>query len=69
MQGRVFAIFTQLTLMLTPVGYLLIGPLADQVFTPLASAPAWEEGSLGIMFGVGAAGGMGALFTISGGWH
>ena len=67
MQGRVFAIFTQLTLVLTPVGYLLIGPLADQVFTPLASAPAWKEGAPGIMFGVGAAGGMGGLFTISGG--
>lgn len=67
MQRRVSAIFTQLTLVLTPLGYLLIGPLADKVLTPLASSPAWSEGAPGIGFGVGAAGGMGALFTISGG--
>lgn len=67
MQGRVFAIFTQLTLVLTPLGYLLIGPLADQVFRPLASSPAWTEGALRVLFGVGAAGGMGGLFTISAG--
>jgi MFS family permease len=66
MQGRVFAIFTQLSLVLAPLGYLLIGPLADQVSMPLASSPAWKEGLPGMLFGAGAAGGMGALFTISG---
>jgi MFS transporter, DHA3 family, macrolide efflux protein len=66
MQGRVFAIFMQLTLALTPLGYLLIGPLADQVFTPLASSPAWTEGTPGMLFGIGAAGGMGVLFAITG---
>lgn len=67
MQGRVFAIFTQLSLVLTPLGYLLIGPLADQVFTPLASSAAWTDGTLGTLFGIGAAGGMGLLFAITGG--
>jgi len=67
MQGRVFAIFTQLSLVLTPLGYLLIGPLADQVFTPLASSSAWTEGAPGMLFGIGAAGGMGVLFAITGG--
>lgn len=66
MQGRVFAIFMQLTLVLTPLGYILIGPLADQVFTPLASDPVWVDGALGTLFGVGAAGGMGVLFAITG---
>lgn len=66
MQGRVFAIFTQLSLLLTPFGYLLIGPLADQVFTPLASSPTWADGSLGMLFGSHAAGGMGILFAITG---
>ena len=66
MQGRIFAIFTQLGLLLTPLGYLLVGPLADQVFTPLASAPAWVESALGTLFGSGAAGGMGLLFAASG---
>jgi hypothetical protein len=42
----------------------LIGPLADQVFKPLASSPAWTESLLGTLFGVGAAGGMGGLFTV-----
>jgi len=66
-QGRVFAISTQLALVLTPLGYLSIGPLADSVFTPLADSSAWENGPLGLLFGVGAAGGMGAMFTISSG--
>jgi len=67
MQGRVFAIFTQSTLVLTPLGYLLIGPLADKVFIPLAGSPAWTEGTAGMLFGMDAAGGMGALFAITGG--
>jgi MFS family permease len=67
MQGRVFAIFTQLSLVLTPFGYLLIGPLADQVFTPLASVASWTEGAPGMLFGIGAAGGMGVLFAVTGG--
>ena len=67
MQGRVFAIFMQLSLLLTPLGYLLIGPLADQVFTPLASSPAWTEGASATLFGIDAAGGMGVLFAITGG--
>jgi DHA3 family macrolide efflux protein-like MFS transporter len=66
MQGRVFAIFMQLSLLLTPVGYLLIGPLADQVFTPLVGSSAWTESTLGTLFGAGAAGGMGVLFAITG---
>ncbi len=66
MQGRVFAIFTQLSLALTPLGYLLIGPLADQVFTPLASSAGWTEGAAGTLFGMGAAGGMGILFGLCG---
>ena len=66
MQGRVFATVTQLALVLMPLGYLLIGPLADQVFTPLASATGWTEGALGNLFGAGAAGGMGVLFAVSG---
>jgi MFS family permease len=66
MQGRVFAIFTQLSLVLTPFGYLLIGPLADQVFTPLARTPGWTDGTLGTLFGTGAAAGMGVLFAIAG---
>ncbi|WP_074312373.1 hypothetical protein [Singulisphaera sp. GP187] len=65
MQGRVFAIFTQLTLLLMPWGYLLVGLLADQVFTPWANSTAWREGPIGIQFGVGTAGGMGGLFAIS----
>ena len=67
MQGRVFAIITQSAMVLTPLGYLLVGPLADQVLTPLASSPTWTEGAPGRLLGVGAAGGMGAVFTISGG--
>jgi MFS transporter, DHA3 family, macrolide efflux protein len=67
MQGRVFAIFMQLTLAFTPFGYLLIGPLADQVFTPLARSSGWVEGIFGTLFGVGAGGGMGVLFAVTGG--
>lgn len=66
MQGRIFAIFMQLTLVLTPLGYILIGPLADQVFTPLAGSAAWAEGTAGTVFGLDAAGGIGVLFAITG---
>ncbi len=66
MQGRVFAIFMQLSLLLTPLGYLLIGPLADQVFTPLASSAGWAEAAPGMLFGMSAAGGMGVLFALAG---
>lgn len=66
MQGRVFAIYSQMTLMLAPLGYLLIGPLADRVFTPLASSPAWADSAAGRLFGVGAGGGMGVLFAATG---
>lgn len=67
MQGRVFALFMQLTLVLTPFGYLSIGPLADKVLTPLASSSGWAAGTSGMLFGTGAAGGMGVLFAATAG--
>jgi hypothetical protein len=67
LQGRVFAVFTQLSLALTPLGYLMIGPLADRAFTPLANSASWAAGVLGRLFGTGAAGGMGGLFALTAG--
>lgn len=64
MQGRVFALLGQLAAGLMPLGYLLVGPLADQVFKPLASGDAWANGLMGSLFGMGAGAGMGVLFTL-----
>jgi MFS transporter, DHA3 family, macrolide efflux protein len=41
-QGRVFAVLTQVSMVLTPVSYLITGPLVDQVITPQLTQPAWQ---------------------------
>lgn len=41
-QGRVFGAFQQLIAVMTPLAYFLAGPLADRVFEPARSLPAWQ---------------------------
>lgn len=40
-QGRVFAVVTQISILLQPLSYLLIGPLADRILEPAVQQPAW----------------------------
>ena len=42
LQGRVFASLGQVSIMLTPLAYLLAGPLADQVFEPAVGGDNWH---------------------------
>jgi MFS family permease len=42
LQGRVFAAVMQLAMLLSPVAYLLSGPLADHVFEPAVRSDAWR---------------------------
>lgn len=63
-QGRVFAVLTQIAMLLMPIGYLLIGPLTDQVFEPAVSAAGWER--IAPLVGSEPGAGMGLIMVISG---
>jgi MFS family permease len=41
MQGRVFSVMSQFSSLLMPLSFLLVGPLADNVFTPAIGTEAW----------------------------
>lgn len=64
LQGRVFAVVGQLSMLLTPIAYLLVGPLADTVFEPAAQGPNWQFFAPIVGSGLGA--GIGLMFVISG---
>jgi MFS transporter, DHA3 family, macrolide efflux protein len=65
-QGRVFAIRGMIARSLSPISFLLAGPLADKIFDPLMA----EGGALGATFvgkilGAGPGRGIGVIFIIS----
>jgi len=62
-QGRVFAAIGQLTMLVTPLSPLLVGPLADNIFEPAAQAATW---SFAPLVGSGAGAGMGLMFGLAG---
>lgn len=64
LQGRVFAAIGQVGGLLTPVAFLVAGPLADQVFEPARGRPAWRAVAWAVGAGHGA--GIGLLFVIAG---
>lgn len=41
MQGRVFAVVGQISMLLMPISFLLVGPLADNIFAPAVGTDAW----------------------------
>jgi MFS transporter, DHA3 family, macrolide efflux protein len=43
LQGRVFALYSQLALLGSTLSFLLIGPLVDRVIQPLVGTPAWRS--------------------------
>jgi MFS family permease len=65
LQGRVFAVLGQISLLLSPLAFLGIGPLADQVFEPAVEQPGWERvaGLVGSLPGAG----FGLIMLICGG--
>lgn len=65
-QGRVFATRTMVATAAMPVAYLVVGPLADQVFEPLLAVDGPLADSVGRIIGVGPGRGMGLLFIVLG---
>ena len=63
-QGRVFAVIDQIALLLTPLSYLLVGFLADNVFEPAVGQAGWEP--FAGIFGNSVGAGMGLLLAIEG---
>ncbi|RMG87051.1 MAG: MFS transporter, partial [Chloroflexi bacterium] len=64
-QGRVFSVTQQLSMLLTPISFLLVGPLADNVFEPAVGAEGWSL--VAPLVGTGEGAGMGLMFVILGG--
>jgi DHA3 family macrolide efflux protein-like MFS transporter len=65
-QGRVFALKSQVALLAMPVAYALAGPLADLVFEPtLASGASWTR-PLTFLYGTGHGAGMASLLAVVG---
>ncbi len=65
-QGRVFAIRSMIATGITPLAYLLSGPLADDLFGPLMAEGGALADTVGSVLGVGQARGIGLLFILSG---
>lgn len=63
-QGRVFAVIGQLTMILTPIAYLIVGPLADQVFEPAVNSASW--GAVAPLVGDTVGSGMGMIILLGG---
>ncbi len=65
-QGRVFAVRRMIAWSALPLSYLLAGPLADRVFTPLLVEGGPLAASVGRLIGVGPARGIALFFVITG---
>lgn len=63
-QGRVFAVLSQLSMLLTPIAALLVGPLADQVFEPAVNASGWQL--VAPLVGTTVGSGMGLIMFVGG---
>jgi Na+-transporting methylmalonyl-CoA/oxaloacetate decarboxylase gamma subunit len=64
LQGRVFATTSQMSMLMTPLAYLIVGPLVDGVLEPAVGEPGWE--TIGLLVGNETGAGMGLLFLFNG---
>jgi MFS transporter, DHA3 family, macrolide efflux protein len=64
LQGRVFALDSQLALLGSTASFVLVGPLVDRVVQPLAGGPHWR--ALAPLLGAGPAAGMGLVLVVTG---
>jgi hypothetical protein len=65
-QGRVFAVRRMIASSMTPLAYIVAGPLADRVFRPLLLEGGALVNSVGQLIGVGPGRGTGFMFIIVG---
>lgn len=63
-QGRVFASIGQVSMLLIPLSYLVVGPLSDQIFEPAVGTAGWER--VAPLVGESAGAGMGLIMVIAG---
>jgi hypothetical protein len=66
LQGRVFATRRLIAQIAGPIGMLLAGPLADQVFEPAMMVGGALASTWGWLVGVGPGAGMGLLIVVAG---
>ena len=64
LQGRVFSAYMQLILLVSPLAFLVAGPLADRVFEPARRLPVWRR--VDWLVGSGPGAGMGLMFVVAG---
>jgi DHA3 family macrolide efflux protein-like MFS transporter len=65
-QGRVFATRRLIAQISAPLGMLIAGPLADQIFEPAMQSDTWLSTVFGPIFGAGPGAGMALLIVIVG---
>jgi len=65
-QGRVFAMRNAIAMSMSPLAFLLAGPLADRIFEPIMLPGGALAGSLGAIIGSGPGRGIGLLFIVLG---
>ena len=65
-QGRVFSIRRMIASSMTPLAYIVAGPLADRVFKPLLLEGGALADSVGQLIGVGPGRGTGLMFIVVG---
>ncbi len=65
-QGRVFSVRRMIAMSMTPLAYIVAGPLADNVFRPLLVEGGALAGSVGQLIGVGPGRGTGFMFMVIG---
>ncbi|MFW5691746.1 MAG: MFS transporter [Chloroflexota bacterium] len=63
-QGRVFAVVSQISMLLIPVSFLIIGPLADNVFERAVGQAGWDV--VAPLVGTSVGSGMGLMYVIGG---
>jgi len=65
-QGRVFAVRSMIAMSMTPLAYIVAGPLADRVFVPLLLEGGALVDTVGRLIGVGPGRGTGFMFIVIG---
>ncbi|MFF5077406.1 amino acid adenylation domain-containing protein [Actinoplanes sp. NPDC000266] len=66
LQGRVLAVFLTLMMLTMPVGYLIVGPLAERYVEPLLAPGGALAGNVGSVFGTGEGRSLALLVFVSG---
>ncbi|MGW2347517.1 amino acid adenylation domain-containing protein [Actinacidiphila glaucinigra] len=66
LQGRVLAIFMTLMMLTMPLGYLVVGPLAEHYVKPLLEPAGALAHTVGVLLGTGPGRGLALLVVVSG---